>query len=129
MSRRPTANTSATTAVARNGPGPTPRMHALSPPQSRRQSMYNSIGEGTTIQLHWLFRSNIPRRRGMPLPNDVRKRNFFGMGEIISVLANVGLASLPSPLALAPVCRIKGVRLSLLQARRDTPRGVGGEAS
>lgn len=91
--------------------------------------MYNSIGEGTTIQLHWLFRSNIPRRRGMPLPNDVRKRNFFGMGEIISVLANVSLASLPSPLALAPVCRIKGVRLSLLQARRDTPRGVGGEAS
>ncbi|EJF61846.1 hypothetical protein DICSQDRAFT_59695 [Dichomitus squalens LYAD-421 SS1] len=88
MSRRPNANITATAPVPRNGPAPTPRTHALSPPQSRRQSMYNGIGEGTTIQLHWLFRSNIPRRRGMPLPNDVRKRNFFGLGEIIGVLAN-----------------------------------------
>ncbi|TFK53100.1 hypothetical protein OE88DRAFT_1627094 [Heliocybe sulcata] len=35
-----------------------------------------------------MFRSNIPRRRGQPLPNDVRKRNFFGLGEIISVITN-----------------------------------------
>ncbi|KAI1792392.1 hypothetical protein LXA43DRAFT_887601 [Ganoderma leucocontextum] len=87
MPRRPSNNTTATTVVARNAPGPTPRMRALSPPASRRQSMY-AMSDGTTIQLHWLFRSNIPRRRGMPMPNDVRKRNFFGVGEIIGVLAN-----------------------------------------
>ena len=52
-----------------------------------------TIGEGTSIQLHWLFRSNIPRRRGMPMPTDVRKRNFFGIGEIIGVLANVRISS------------------------------------
>ncbi|KZT22286.1 hypothetical protein NEOLEDRAFT_666254 [Neolentinus lepideus HHB14362 ss-1] len=40
------------------------------------------------VSMHWLFRSNIPRRRGQPLPNDVRKRNFFGLGEIISVITN-----------------------------------------
>ncbi|KAI0718554.1 hypothetical protein C8T65DRAFT_762698 [Cerioporus squamosus] len=50
--------------------------------------MYTTIGDGGTLQLHWLFRSNIPRRRGMPMPTDVRKRNFFGIGEIIGVLAN-----------------------------------------
>ena len=91
MPSRHSNNTTATTAVVRNAPGPTPRMRALSPPASRRQSMY-AMSDGTTIQLHWLFRSNIPRRRGMPLPNDVRKRNFFGFGEIIGVLANVSPA-------------------------------------
>ena len=81
-----TTSSSGNAVLAR--PGPTPRTHALSPPASRRQSLY-TIGEGTSIQLHWLFRSNIPRRRGMPMPADVRKRNFFGIGEIIGVLANV----------------------------------------
>ncbi|KAH9929010.1 uncharacterized protein BXZ73DRAFT_48308 [Epithele typhae] len=73
--------------ASRARPSPTPRTHALSPPASRRQSLY-AIGEGPAIQLHWLFRSNIPRRRGMSMPLDARKRNFFGVGEIISVLAN-----------------------------------------
>ncbi len=54
--------------------------------------MYTTIGDGGTLQLHWLFRSNIPRRRGMPMPTDVRKRNFFGIGEIIGVLANVRIS-------------------------------------
>lgn len=39
--------------------------------------------------MHWLFRSNIPRRRASYIAPDIRKRNFFGMGEIIGVLTNV----------------------------------------
>ncbi|RPD53733.1 hypothetical protein L226DRAFT_469903 [Lentinus tigrinus ALCF2SS1-7] len=85
MARR-TTNNNGNTVLARAGP--TPRTHALSPPASRRTSMYTTIGDAGTLQLHWLFRSNIPRRRGMPMPTDVRKRNFFGIGEIIGVLAN-----------------------------------------
>ena len=86
MARR-TVNSSGNTVLARQGP--TPRTRALSPPASRRQSMHATLAQGTPIQLHWLFRSNIPRRRGTPMPTDVRKRNFFGIGEIIGVLANV----------------------------------------
>lgn len=41
--------------------------------------------------LHWIFRSNIPRRRTSNLSPDINKRNFFGMGEIITVLTNVKL--------------------------------------
>ena len=93
MARR-TTNNSGNTVLAR--PGPTPRTHALSPPASRRTSMYTTIGDGGTLQLHWLFRSNIPRRRGMPMPTDVRKRNFFGIGEIIGVLANVRISLISS---------------------------------
>lgn len=42
----------------------------------------------------WIFRTNIPLRRGMPLPKDVQRRNFFGIGEVLSVLANVSKLSL-----------------------------------
>ncbi|KAI0643861.1 hypothetical protein C8Q79DRAFT_914959 [Trametes meyenii] len=86
MARRTANNNSGNTVLAR--PGPTPRTRVLSPPASRRQSMHTTLGQGTPIQLHWLFRSNIPRRRGTSMPTDVRKRNFFGLGEIIGVLAN-----------------------------------------
>ncbi|KAI9056297.1 hypothetical protein FKP32DRAFT_1599023 [Trametes sanguinea] len=85
MTRR-TVNSSGNTVLARAGP--TPRARALSPPASRRQSMHATFAQASPIQLHWLFRSNIPRRRGTPMPADVRKRNFFGLGEIIGVLAN-----------------------------------------
>ncbi|KAI8989619.1 hypothetical protein BD414DRAFT_484704 [Trametes punicea] len=85
MTRR-TVNSSGNTVLARAGP--TPRARVLSPPASRRQSMHTTFAQGSPIQLHWLFRSNIPRRRGTPMPTDVRKRNFFGLGEIIGVLAN-----------------------------------------
>ncbi|KAI0795527.1 hypothetical protein C8Q75DRAFT_712191 [Abortiporus biennis] len=61
------------------------RARTYSQSQSRRSSLH---GSPTAIQLSWFFRSNIPRRRGHPLPTDVQKRNFFGMGEIIGVLAN-----------------------------------------
>ena len=39
--------------------------------------------------MHWLFRSNIPRKRSSYIATDIKKRNFFGMGEIVGVLANV----------------------------------------
>ncbi|KXN82374.1 hypothetical protein AN958_02631 [Leucoagaricus sp. SymC.cos] len=38
--------------------------------------------------MQWLFRSNIPRHRRSLLNPDPQKRNFFGMGEVLSVLAN-----------------------------------------
>src|ERR1700722_9034644 len=41
---------------------------------------------------HWLFRSNIPRRRRSLLPVEAHTRNFFGMGEIVGILANVSPA-------------------------------------
>jgi len=43
--------------------------------------------------MHWLFRSNIPRRRTSYIAPDINKRNFFGMGEIIGVLTNVKFLS------------------------------------
>ncbi|KAJ6590977.1 hypothetical protein DFH09DRAFT_908072 [Mycena vulgaris] len=42
----------------------------------------------SSIPIHWFFRSNIPRRRTSFLPADMQKRNFFGLGEIVGVLAN-----------------------------------------
>jgi hypothetical protein len=51
-------------------------------PQTQRSKSY-------IPSLHWLFRSNIPRRRTSYLSPDINKRNFFGMGEIITVLTNV----------------------------------------
>lgn len=67
------------------------RAHAYTFSQSRRSSLH---GSPTALRLSWLFRSNIPARRGSPLP-DIQKRNFFGMSEIIGVLANVRTLPLP----------------------------------
>jgi len=39
--------------------------------------------------MQWLFRSNIPRHRRSILGPDLQKRNWFGMGEVFSVLVNV----------------------------------------
>ncbi|KAF8186356.1 hypothetical protein BJ912DRAFT_852216 [Pholiota molesta] len=52
-----------------------------SPPQSSSQRPQVS-------SVHWLFRSNIPRRRASYISPDIRKRNFFGMGDIIGVITN-----------------------------------------
>ncbi|KAH9916916.1 uncharacterized protein B0H18DRAFT_938883 [Fomitopsis serialis] len=68
-------------------PRPRPRAYASSPPSSRRQSLH-TLGPTARLHVQWLFRSNIPHRRGMPLPVDVKKRNFFGIGDILGVLAN-----------------------------------------
>ncbi|KAJ3984032.1 hypothetical protein F5890DRAFT_1554448 [Lentinula detonsa] len=52
----------------------------------RRSSRHTS--QQTIGSMHWLFRTNIPRRRSSYYPSETRKRNFFGFGEIVSVLAN-----------------------------------------
>lgn len=44
--------------------------------------------------MHWLFRSNIPRRRASYISPDIHKRNFFGMGDIIGVITNVTIFDL-----------------------------------
>ncbi|EGO01030.1 hypothetical protein SERLA73DRAFT_50217 [Serpula lacrymans var. lacrymans S7.3] len=41
-----------------------------------------------TSTIHWLFRSNLPNRRSSVYSTDLGRRNFFGMGEIFSVLTN-----------------------------------------
>ena len=72
---------------------PTQRARTFSQSQSRRSSMYrasiHSSSTQATLHLSWLLRSNLPPRRGMQSPLDVQKRRFFGVGEIIGVLANV----------------------------------------
>ncbi|KAI0088232.1 hypothetical protein BDY19DRAFT_891595 [Irpex rosettiformis] len=71
---------------------PTQRARTYSQSQSRRSSMYrasmHSSSTQATLHLSWLLRSNLPPRRGMQSPLDVQKRHFFGVGEIIGVLAN-----------------------------------------
>ena len=71
----------------------TQRVRTYSQTQSRRSSMYRTSVHGSTTTLHlsWLFRTNVPPRRGHSLPSGVQKRSIFGMGEIIGVLANVSL--------------------------------------
>ncbi|KAJ7201032.1 hypothetical protein GGX14DRAFT_465496 [Mycena pura] len=66
----PTANTSRRPMHSTSG-------SRLRKSQSQRQ---NNSQSHSSSGLHWLFRSNIPRR--------AHKRNFFGLGEIIGVLAN-----------------------------------------
>ncbi|KAG9226736.1 hypothetical protein CCMSSC00406_0008436 [Pleurotus cornucopiae] len=57
-------------------------------PTSRHSSA--SAPKNILPSLHWLFRSNIPRHRNSYIPAgvDIHKRNFFGMGEILSVITN-----------------------------------------
>ncbi|KAJ3774587.1 hypothetical protein FB446DRAFT_728283 [Lentinula raphanica] len=52
----------------------------------RSSSRYTS--QQTIGSMHWLFRTNIPRRRSSYYPSDPQKRNFFGIGEILSVITN-----------------------------------------
>ncbi|PCH33251.1 hypothetical protein WOLCODRAFT_61294 [Wolfiporia cocos MD-104 SS10] len=70
-------------------PAPRPRTRSVTHPRpySHRSSLHTA-GCVAKLHIHWLFRSNIPHRRGMSLPTDVQKRNIFGIGEIIGVLAN-----------------------------------------
>nr|GAT44417.1 predicted protein [Mycena chlorophos] len=48
----------------------------------------NTSKSSPAAPVNWLFRSNIPRRRTSFMPSDIQKRNFFGLGEIFSVIAN-----------------------------------------
>lgn len=92
-------------------PQQNPAQRARTYSQSHRSSVYrNSLPGSTTATGHlsWLFRSNLSGRRGMSLPNEVQKRHFFGLGEIIGVIANVRAIQFISLRALcsAPVaCR------------------------
>ena len=52
--------------------------------------------------VHWLFRTNIPRKRQSYIPASPRKRNFFGMGEIIGVVTNVCRTPSSSSAVLTP---------------------------
>jgi len=57
------------------------RLKTAAAPQPQARSRVPSI--------HWLFRSNIPRRRTSYIPPEVHKRDFFGMGELLGVISNV----------------------------------------
>ena len=57
-----------------------------------RKSVPAPQSQRTTVQsFHWLFRSNIPRKRSSYISVNPQRRNFFGMGEILGVLTNVGV--------------------------------------
>lgn len=60
---------------------------SLSSNQMRRP-IQRAASRNNMPSMHWLFRSNIPRRRNSFLPNEMHKRNFFGMSEILTVLMN-----------------------------------------
>ncbi|KAJ8083104.1 hypothetical protein PM082_008972 [Marasmius tenuissimus] len=73
---------SATSTTGTPIPRPTPRLRKAQTVGGRHAG-YPAIGS-----VHWLFRTNIPQRRSSYYQPDVRKRNFFGMGDIIGVLTN-----------------------------------------
>ncbi|KAL0567601.1 hypothetical protein V5O48_014388, partial [Marasmius crinis-equi] len=67
------------------------RMSALSATSTGTGRRLRKAPPPTSRQLgsmHWLFRTNIPHRRSSYYQPDIRKRNFFGMGDIIGVLTN-----------------------------------------
>ncbi|KAF8651180.1 hypothetical protein AX16_004835 [Volvariella volvacea WC 439] len=58
------------------------------PTNSSEVRRTNAPSSSKIPSVHWLFRSNIPRRRQSYLPTDIRKRNLFGMSDILGVLTN-----------------------------------------
>jgi hypothetical protein len=62
-----------------------------------RRPVHRAASRNNLPSMHWMFRSNIPRRRNSFLPNEIQKRNFFGMSDIFSVLMNVRTPFLGSP--------------------------------
>lgn len=63
------------------------RQRTTSTKFKHRSSVYAARQSADSI--HWLFRTNIPRRRNQSFSSNIHKRNFFGMGDIIGVLTNV----------------------------------------
>ncbi|KAF8062301.1 hypothetical protein FPV67DRAFT_1783190 [Lyophyllum atratum] len=59
-----------------------------SPTSVRLRHPQQQTSRSRVPSIHWLFRSNIPRRRNSFLPPDLNKRNFFGMGDIVGVITN-----------------------------------------
>lgn len=62
---------------------------SLESPTLRASTSSRSRVHREGFSYHWIFRSNIPKRRSLLLTNDIQKRNFFGMGEVFGVLVNV----------------------------------------
>ncbi|KAF8895884.1 hypothetical protein CPB84DRAFT_1815939 [Gymnopilus junonius] len=63
-------------------------MNSSNGSQRNTTTRYSPTQRSRVPSIHWLFRSNIPRKRASYISLDVQKRNFFGMGEIIGVIAN-----------------------------------------
>lgn len=63
------------------------RQRTTSTKFTQRTSAYAARSRADSI--HWLFRTNIPRKPNQSFGSNIHKRNFFGMGEIIGVLTNV----------------------------------------
>lgn len=61
----------------------------MEPSTLRLRKSSQHLPHSRVPSIHWLFRTNIPRRRSSFLPPEIQKRNFFGMGEIVGVLTNV----------------------------------------
>jgi hypothetical protein len=67
---------------------------SLESPTLRPSTSSRSRVHRDNFSYHWIFRSNIPKRRSLLLANDIQKRNFFGMGEVFGVLVNVRIFAL-----------------------------------
>lgn len=75
--------------MARRQKRSVPNGSAIYPQSASHRDLHHAASE-SALSLHWLFRSNLPRRKGTPpVPIDIRKRNFFGLGEVIRVVTNV----------------------------------------
>lgn len=75
------------------------RQRTTSTKFTQRTSAY--VARSRADSIHWLFRTNIPRRRNQSFGSNIHKRNFFGMGEIIGVLTNVSTRHLLTSLVHA----------------------------
>ena len=79
---------STTSSSRRRATRPSLDSPTLQPSTSSRSRVHRD-----SFSYHWIFRSNIPKRRSLLFPNEIQKRNFFGMGEVFGVLANVRVLS------------------------------------
>ena len=84
------STTTTTTSSRRKTTRPSLESPTLQPSTSSRSRVHRD-----GFSYHWIFRSNIPKRRSVLFPNEIQKRNFFGMGEVFGVLANVRVFTLP----------------------------------
>lgn len=95
------------------------RQRTTSTKLTHRTSAYAARQHADTI--HWLFRTNIPRQRNQSFGSNIQRRNFFGMGEILGVLANVRLLYLFLRIML--IRPLAGRDCSLSNRIKTTARG------